>query len=220
MHYTIYKTTNLVNNKIYIGKHQTTDLDDGYLGSGKHLKRAIQKYGLENFKKEILFVFDNESDMNAKEAELVTSEFILREDTYNLCVGGQGGFSYINKHLDMQSTRHQNGKNLKKFILDKIEVNDEFKNEYIQKVTRNIIQYNSLGKKYFGESNSFYGKSHTDISKKKMADKNKINQQGNKNSQFGTIWITDGVLNKKIKKEIDTIPEGWYKGRVTNNERL
>lgn len=38
-------------------------------------------------------------------------------------------------------------------------------------------------------------------------------QRGQKNSQFGTMWITDGQVNKKIKK-IDTIPEGWYKGRI------
>jgi dissimilatory sulfite reductase (desulfoviridin) alpha/beta subunit len=66
MFYTIYKTTNLVNGKIYIGKHQTKDPHDNYLGSGKQLGYAIKKYGIENFKKEILFVFDNEAEMNVK----------------------------------------------------------------------------------------------------------------------------------------------------------
>lgn len=54
---------------------------------------TIAKYGIENFKKEILFVFDNEVDMNAKEKELVT----ICEQSYNLCPGGNGGFSYINE---------------------------------------------------------------------------------------------------------------------------
>jgi hypothetical protein len=64
------------------------------MGSGKILKFAIAKYGIENFTKEILHIFDNEADMNAKEKELV----IVNEDTYNLNEGGRGGFGYINSN--------------------------------------------------------------------------------------------------------------------------
>ena len=98
MKYTIYQITNVINGKIYIGKHQTNNINDGYMGSGKNLKRAIKKYGIDNFVKDILYVFDSEEKMNYKEAELVTEEFCLREDTYNICVGGKGGFSYINNN--------------------------------------------------------------------------------------------------------------------------
>lgn len=45
--YFIYCTTNMVNGKIYVGKHKTTRLNDGYIGSGKLLKHAINKYGRE-----------------------------------------------------------------------------------------------------------------------------------------------------------------------------
>lgn len=95
MHYTIYKITNILDGKYYIGKHQTKDLDDGYMGSGKLLKRAIQKHGINNFSKEILHVFQTEHEMNDKEKELVT----LNEMSYNLCPGGDGGFGYINTNL-------------------------------------------------------------------------------------------------------------------------
>lgn len=92
MFYTVYKTINIVNGRFYIGKHKTKDINDSYLGSGKLLKQAIKKYGKQSFRKEILFVFDNEDEMNNKERELVT----LSESSYNLCEGGNGGFGYIN----------------------------------------------------------------------------------------------------------------------------
>lgn len=101
MYYTIYRITNKINGKFYIGKHQTKDLKDGYMGSGKLIKRAIRKHGVENFSKEILFVFDNEEDMNSKEKELV----VIGEDSYNLCEGGNGGFGYINRMPEIFSNR-------------------------------------------------------------------------------------------------------------------
>jgi hypothetical protein len=63
MYYIVYKITNLINEKYYIGCHQTDNLDDGYFGSGVYLKRAINKYGVDNFHKEILFFCQNEEEM-------------------------------------------------------------------------------------------------------------------------------------------------------------
>lgn len=91
MKYTIYKITNLINNKIYIGKHQTNNINDSYYGSGVALKNAMSKHGKENFKKEVLFVFNTEKEMNNKEVELITEEFVARSDTYNMGIGGEGG---------------------------------------------------------------------------------------------------------------------------------
>ena len=91
MLYTIYKVTNKINGKIYIGKHQTENPNDGYFGSGKFIKSAIRKYGKENFIKEVLFIFETELEMNEKEKELITEEFVSRKDTYNAGVGGEGG---------------------------------------------------------------------------------------------------------------------------------
>lgn len=88
--YTIYKTTNIINNKIYIGQHQTQNLDDGYLGSGTLLLKAFNKHGKENFKKEILHTFNTFKEMDDKEKELVDEEFLKRPDVYNMVVGGLG----------------------------------------------------------------------------------------------------------------------------------
>ena len=64
------------------------------MGSGKLISYAIKKYGVDKFTKEILHIFDNETEMNAKEKELVE----VNELTYNLIEGGQGGFGYINSN--------------------------------------------------------------------------------------------------------------------------
>jgi hypothetical protein len=91
MKYIIYKTINILNGKYYIGCHCSEDENDRYLGSGKHLKSAIRKYGKENFFKEVLYVFENRQDMFDKEKEIVSKEFISDPLTYNLKVGGSGG---------------------------------------------------------------------------------------------------------------------------------
>ena len=59
------------------------------------------------------------------------------------------------------------------------------------------------------------GKKHREETKRKIGEKNAISQRGSGNSQYGTMWITNGSENKKIKS-IDIIPETWYKGRVSN----
>lgn len=91
MHHIIYKTTNLVNGKIYIGYHFQANEPmefDGYLGSGKNLIKAIKKYGSDKFIRETLFVYDTEEDALAKERAIIDESFVNREDTYNLTIGG------------------------------------------------------------------------------------------------------------------------------------
>lgn len=90
-HYLIYKITNNINGKIYIGKHKTNNVDDGYMGSGKRLWLAYRKYGMENFTKEILYDVEDAELMDFLEELIVDEEFVKREDTYNLKVGGEGG---------------------------------------------------------------------------------------------------------------------------------
>ena len=61
-HFLIYKITNLINNKIYIGQHVTTNIDDDYMGSGDHIKNAIKKYGIENFHIELIEETDSPNE--------------------------------------------------------------------------------------------------------------------------------------------------------------
>ena len=57
MFYTIYKIVNKIDGKIYIGSHKTKNLDDKYMGSGKYLNHAIERYGIENFEKEGMGIY-------------------------------------------------------------------------------------------------------------------------------------------------------------------
>lgn len=94
-HHIVYRTTNLINGKIYIGVHSTNKIEDGYLGSGCIFKKALNKYGRENFLREVLFEFNNPEEAYAKEKELVDIDFINQPHNYNCKVGGEQG-SYSN----------------------------------------------------------------------------------------------------------------------------
>ena len=73
----LYKTTNLVNGKIYIGVHTTNKLNDGYLGSGTNFKKAVKEFGRMNFKREILEFFETAEEAFNREKELVTGTCVL-----------------------------------------------------------------------------------------------------------------------------------------------
>lgn len=106
MYYIVYLTTNLVNLKIYVGKHSTYNLEDGYLGSGKALKSAIKKYGKENFKRTILHFCCDINHLNEIESLIVDQEFIERENTYNITLGGDGSFEHINNDKETYSSNY------------------------------------------------------------------------------------------------------------------
>ena len=93
-HYLIYQVTNLKNNKIYIGKHKTTNLEDSYFGSGKILWQAFDKYGLENFVFKILIDLNNQEEMDLLEELVVNKDFLQRPDVYNCSRGGKNPYMY------------------------------------------------------------------------------------------------------------------------------
>ena len=102
-YYIVYKTTNLKNNKFYIGVHaQNEDPQtfDGYLGSGDVIKQAIRKYGRSSFQRETLAWYDNYQDAYDHEAKLVTEEFLVENKglIYNQRPGGSGGFGMSEDH--------------------------------------------------------------------------------------------------------------------------
>lgn len=93
----MYETTNTITQKIYVGIHKTKNINDGYLGSGKIIRQAIEKYGKEAFTRRIISFYDSENEMREAEKNYVTEDFVARDDTYNLVVGGGCGWVYVNK---------------------------------------------------------------------------------------------------------------------------
>lgn len=214
MYYTIYKITNQTNGKVYIGSHKTKNLDDGYMGSGKYLKRAIEKNGIENFSKEILFVFDTPEEMYTKEAELVNEEFLAEANTYNLKVGGFGGFDYINSDPTAYLTEKRLSALFENNKYGTIAWKEKYNScgKFREKIRNAGLKGRTEAMKKF-PNGIWEGRKHTDDSKKKISEK-ASQRTGSKNSQFGTRWIHNLILrqSKKIKKDA-SLPDGWFEGR-------
>jgi hypothetical protein len=201
MKYIIYKITNLINGKIYIGKHTTNDIHDSYMGSSKILNLAFKKYGIENFKKEILYIFDSEEEMNKMERFLINEEFVKRKDAYNLNLGGAGSWYFAGKRG--------------------LKIRDE---KLQDPIYRKIYSDNCslAGSKYYKDNGfgTFKNRKHSKKTKLKMSKRKKGKYTKEENSQFGTIWIYHplDMVNKKIKKDdlLQYLERGWTKGRKTN----
>lgn len=203
MKYLIYKVTNNLTSQIYIGMHRTKVLDDGYMGSGKRIRYAIRKHGIENFTKEILFVFDSEDEMKNKEIELVTEDFIKREDTYNLRPGGKGGWSAE----ELAKGRSLGGSVTCRILNAKHHQRMKNDIEYRTKCSKSL----SLAALRNPKGSIALNSEETNI-KRKQKFLEIGHAQGSKNSQFGSMWITNETESKKIKNS-ESIPEGWTKGR-------
>lgn len=152
----IYKTTNLINQKIYVGKD--THNNPNYYGSGKRLKLAIQKYGLENFKKEIIEVCDTLEELNTREKFWIKELNAINEG-YNISLGGDGGDTISNnprkKEIGKKISESNKGRSIGK-------TNSKETREKISK---------ALKGKFLGNKNPNYGKNHTDEAKDKIRKK-------------------------------------------------
>jgi len=200
----IYKTTNLLSGKYYIGMHSTDNLDDGYLGSGKRLRYSINKHGEENHVREILEFLDSREELKKREEEIVDLNEIAKEKCMNLMVGGKGGFS-IEIHK-------MGGAVMAKAINERFENDKEFREKCVKVRSETMKNNHKTGKV---SQYDWTGKKHSDDTIKKMREDRKGKGAGKSNSQFGTCWITKDGVNKKIKKEKlkSFTQRGWVKGR-------
>ena len=217
-HY-FYKITNLLNEHFYYGIHSTDNLDDGYMGSGKRFHYAYKKYGMQNFKKEILKFFDTCSDAYEYEAEMVTEELVKNPDCYNVQLGGKG---WNTKGL--VSVKDKNGNCFLVFKDDPRYLSGE-----LVHVAKGLVTVKDKNGNYFSVSvddprylsgelkHIWVDRKHSKetIQKVKNTFKKICHQQGSKNSQYGTCWIHDSEKSFRIKKEDleSYLQRGYIKGR-------
>jgi len=193
----IYCITNLVNGKNYFGKRTvstkcTNLLSDLYWGSGVYLKNAQKKYGLENFKKEIIISgkFSKEQ-INRFEKCIIACQRICGKAEYNLADGGDGG-------------------DLSKFINYNDPERSKISIENAKKMNRVLKE-----RGFVHRNKSFLGKKHSEESKRKMRESAlKQNRRGIKNGSYGKSWWTNGKEN--VKSEV--CPKGFWKGRIYSEE--
>lgn len=204
MYYYVYQITNLSNGKIYVGKHKSTKhpAENGYFGSGKQITAAIKKYSIDNFKKEVLHYCHDAHEMAVKESEIVTEDFVKRLDTYNMHKGGYGGWDHHNGSASHKEASIRGGKTRSKDP-NNLFYSKEFQKKYSW--TRSPEHMKAIGS---------LSNTPDAISKKKETFKKIGHSQGEKNSQFGRIWISN-VLTKEVKRITinDTIPTGWVRGK-------
>lgn len=223
----LYKTTNLINGKFYIGVHSTDRINDKYIGSGKLLKRAIEKYGRENFKREILYWFDNLEDMYEMEKQIVNEEFVKDKNNYNLSIGGglcilygeSNGF-YGKKHK--KETIDNMKVKLSEMLSGRVHIKkgDKFTNidpKDLDKWIKDGWERGSIC-----EFTIWVNKN----GKHKMIKEEEVNyylengwERGRKNISLAySVWINNGELNKRVNPcDVgDYIEKGWKTGHIFN----
>jgi group I intron endonuclease len=154
--YIIYKTTNRVNKKTYIGQHKENGRD--YLGSGKLIKQAIDKYGRDNFIRETIDTADNKKDIDEKEIYWIKN----LNPYYNITEGGTGGDMFTDNPNKEQIRKNYS---MAKRGVAKSE-------EHKQKIRDSVKKYweENKGK----DIRKSWGHKHTEETKKLLSKKSSI----------------------------------------------
>lgn len=228
-HYLIYKITNNINGKHYIGQHKTNNVFDNYAGSGSLIIKAEEKYGLSAFTKEILFDFDNFNDMNDKEIELVQLSNCWPQDkmSYNLVLGG--GSRAMNGIInpmygDFEHTKGFRAENNRRKgkTLEEIWGKDKAKEIRLK-----------TSKSTSGKNNGCYSKKwlHNPFTKDKVyvfedevekyLDNGYVKGSGVPTSK-GRRWINNGIKELHVSPdEVDEyITDGWTIGKMKTTKKM
>lgn len=215
MHYYMYQIKNIINGKVYVGVHKTSNLEDGYMGSGKAITSAVLKYGIENFTKTVLETFESSDQMFSREKEIVNEEFLSRTDVYNILRGGSGGWDHARKFIkdpslngkigaSVSNTKENRQKKSISMVRENPMFDEDIKNK--QRVSLSSTMNNPDWKATVGIkrsdkiSKSMTGRNRSDAEKQKISK-----------STIGFVRVTIDGVKRRIKKEFitDDMTIGW-----------
>lgn len=191
----IYKTTNLINGKIYIG--QDTKNDQNYLGSGKIIKEANKKYGKKNFTKEIIEICNNQDELNSREIYWIDKlESRNNEIGYNILSGGLGSTGFKQSVETIEKIKENNRSENFKKIMSSPEVS--------KKISEG--QKNSDAKKNLHKSQEYREKMSKSLKNRIFSDdhRKKLSEslKGKKKSEIHSKNLSISLKNsEKIKGE-------------------
>ena len=192
----LYITTNLIDGKKYVGVHKynKNKLDESYKGSGKYLKRAIDKYGWDNFKTEIIEWFDTKEEMFEAEYNYIKdNNCISSNEYYNIHEGGHGGVSYINlpkEEYDMVIEKISKSKGNRPRTPKELKQLDDLHKSMVGR------HHSEESKQKSRQSN--LGQKRSETAKLNMS-KNHANVCGKNNPAYGRKWINNGEIQLYIK---------------------
>lgn len=186
--YYIYRITNKINGKTYIGQHKYKKLNDSYMGSGKILKQAIKKYGKENFTKEILYSrIQYKETADDMEKFAISKERALGKAEYNIANGGYGGCGYLSEEHKKKISEANKGR---------IPWN---KGKHWSEETKRIIS-----EKTKGRPSSMKCKHHSEETKRKIAESSK----GKRLTEEAKRKISESTKGRLV----------WNKGKRNSEE--
>jgi len=200
----IYRTINIVTNKSYVG--QTTRISlfkkKAYLGSGSYLRLSINKYGISNFKSEILEYCEDQNKLNVLEQHYISKFNTLYPNGYNLKLGGDQGGKCI-EETKVKLSLAKKGKPLSQATKSKLST--------VGKINwQNSSRKESMSKRQMGKLNHFYGKSHSKESIEKISNKNK--------NKIIPLEVRDKI-SKSLKNSNKNSETRFKVGRISENRQ-
>jgi len=217
----IYKTTNLVNGKIYVGQHSTDKLNDRYLGSGDILKQAIKKHGRKNFKREILiYCLSCQKHIDFFEQKFIKELNSISPNGYNITKGGGGmvGFPAWNKG----KTGIYSEETLEKIRIKATGRKSKKKGrsvprEIVEKQRKSLLEAHASGK----ISSSFIGKTHSKESIEKMSKAQKGRIPWNKGKKGVQVAWNKGKKGLCTQTEESNLKRSLkQKGKIISQETI